>query len=201
MTAPDLATLLTADDPLPLTLYGQVVLHRPAAPVTSFDQALADLVEAMFVTMYASPGVGLAAPQVGLGLRVFTYDCGRGRKGHVVNPVLERLGEQLETEPEGCLSAPDLEYDTARWEAARVTGVDVTGAPVTVEGEGLLARCLQHETDHLDGLLYLDRLGGRTRKGAIKDVKTAPWYGDAHRILTAQDVREQQALRDAPADE
>ena len=201
--APDvLAGLRPAPDaPLPLVLHGQPVLHRPAEPVTAFDDALAALVEAMFETMYAAPGVGLAAPQVGVGLRVFVYDVGGGRRGHVVNPVLERVPGELQTDLEGCLSAPGLEYDTPRALAARVTGVDVTGAPVVVEGEGLLARCLQHEVDHLDGMLYLDRLGGRTRKQAAKDVRAADWHGDAHRVLTRADVLEQEARRAAGDDD
>ena len=184
MNAPPLASLQASpDEPLPLTLYGQDLLHRPAAEVTVFDDALAALVTAMFETMYAAPGVGLAAPQVGVGLRVFVYDCGPGQRGHVVNPVLGRIPGELQEGTEGCLSVPDLEYETPRAEFARVTGVDQSGAPVVVEGDGLLARCLQHECDHLDGLLYLDRLGGRIRKQALKDVRAAEWYGQAQRRL------------------
>lgn len=178
MRAPDLT------DPLPpITLYGQEVLHRPAAEVTVFDERLAALVERMFASMAAAPGAGLAAPQIGVGLRVFVYDCGPGERGHVVNPVLRRLDGGLQEEPEGCLSVPDLAYETARSAYVEVTGVDAGGRPVHVEGEGFLARCLQHETDHLDGRLYLEHLGGRTRRRALREVQAAPWYGEAVRLL------------------
>lgn len=185
MTAPHLATLRAApDEPLPLTLTGQPVLHRPAVPVTVFDEALSALVDGMFETMYAAPGVGLAAPQVGVGLRVFVYDCPGSPPGHVVNPILEREPGELQEEVEGCLSLPGLEYDTPRALRARITGVDARGEPVEVHGEGLLARCLQHEVDHLDGLLYVDRLGGRARKQALRDAREAPWHGEAQRRLS-----------------
>lgn len=184
MTAPDLARLRAApDEPLPLTLIDSPVLHRRAAEVTVFDGALAALVEAMFETMYAAPGVGLAAPQVGVGLRVFVYDCPGWPPGVVVDPVLERFPGELLEELEGCLSVPGLEHPTPRASRVRVTGVDVRGEPVEVEGEDLLARCLQHEVDHLDGLLYLDRLGGRLRKQALREVREAPWHGQAQRRL------------------
>ncbi|RJK97198.1 peptide deformylase [Vallicoccus soli] len=163
---------------------GQPVLHAPAQEVTVFDDALADLVERMFASMKAAVGAGLAAPQIGVGLRVFVYDTGPGERGVVVNPSLERLEGGLQEGEEGCLSVPDLAYETPRAEHVRVTGVGVRGEPVAVEAEGFLARCFQHEVDHLDGRLYLERLGGRTRRRALKDARAAPWYGDAVRELS-----------------
>ncbi len=149
------------------------------------DDELRTLVADMFDTMAAAHGVGLAANQVGVPLRVFVYDCPdvetRTRaRGVVVNPVLE-TSPRPETMPdpeddeEGCLSVPDEEFPTGRAAWARVTGTDLDGAPVAVEGTGFLARCLQHETDHLDGLLYLDRLVGRNQRAARKAVKRNGW--------------------------
>jgi len=161
----------------PLTVYGNPVLTTPAAEVTVFDDELARLVEDMFATMYAAPGVGLAAPQIGVGLRVFVYDCGPGQRGHVVNPVLTTVPGELQDDDEGCLSVPGLFFPTARAMAAGITGVDANGSPVEVEGRELLGRCLQHEYDHLDGRLYLERLGGRIRRRAMAEVREADWYG------------------------
>jgi peptide deformylase len=202
VNAPSLT--LAPDELLPLTLFGQPVLHSRAAEVTVFDAALERLVEAMFESMYAAPGVGLAATQVGIGLRVFTYDCGGPHVGHVINPVCERVGTELQEGFEGCLSVPGLDYDTPRSMWARATGVDFRGDPVVVEGDDLLARCLQHETDHLDGMLYLERLGGKVRKQAMKDVKACEWYGQPTRPLVklppSQDGHEPE-LDEAPGSE
>jgi len=148
----------------PITRYGQAVLHRPCAPVTEFDMELADLVDDMFASMRAADGVGLAANQIGMSLRVFVYDCpgatGQYQAGHVVNPVL-RIPAALApptTEAEGCLSLPGQHALLSRPALATVTGLDARGKPVTVTGTGFLARCLQHEVDHLDGIMYVDRL-------------------------------------------
>ena len=157
----------------PITSYGQAVLHRPCAPVTSFDAALAALVDDMFASMYAAEGVGLAANQIGVGLRVFVFDCpdasGDRRSGHVVNPVL-RIPAALAvpaTELEGCLSVPGQYAEVTRPGLATVTGSDVRGRPVTVTGTGTLARCLQHESDHLDGIVFLDRLPAAERAAIL----------------------------------
>jgi peptide deformylase len=138
----------------------------------------------MFDTMAAAHGVGLAANQVGVDLRVFVYDCpdeqGKRARGVVVNPVLE-ISARPETMPdpdddeEGCLSVPGEQFPTGRADRARVTGTDLDGAAVVVEGTGFLARCLQHETDHLDGLLYLDRLVGRNQRAGRRAVKRNGW--------------------------
>ncbi|MBX6769867.1 MAG: peptide deformylase [Actinomadura rubrobrunea] len=160
----------------PITLVGEPVLHRPCRPVEQFDGDLARLVDDMFASMYAAEGVGLAANQIGVDLRVFVYDCpdenNESQKGVVVNPTLvlpDLPDRRLDDSEEGCLSVPGAHAPLARPDRATCHGFDVTGAPITVEGTGLLARCLQHETDHLDGKLYIDRLPTRVRKQVLKD--------------------------------
>ncbi|WP_440105002.1 peptide deformylase [Streptosporangium sp. H16] len=161
--------------PAPIRHVGDPVLHRPCEPVTRFDENLATLVHDMFAGMYAADGVGLAANQIGVPLRVFVYDCPDDteeyRKGVVVNPVLvlpEAAARTLADYDEGCLSVPGQRASLARPDRAVVHGFDVTGAPLTVEGTGLLARCLQHETDHLDGRLYIDRLPAERREEVLR---------------------------------
>lgn len=155
--------------PRPITFYGNPVLHRPCAPVTTFDDELRTLVDDAFASMAAAGGAGLAANQIGVGLRMFVVDCldadGERVVAHVVNPVLHVPAQRrLVVEPEGCLSVPGQYAEVARAATATVTGVDLHGESVRLEGTGLLARCLQHEYDHLDGLLYVDRLPARERK-------------------------------------
>lgn len=154
---------------LTIRIIGDPVLGTPSEPVTDFGPALAKLVRDMEETMLDVDGAGLAAPQVGINLRLFTYNI-NGEIGHVVNPVLE-VGEEPQEGAEGCLSVPGLGYPTPRSNWARVTGQDCTGAPVVVEGEGLLARALQHETDHLDGMLYLKRLAAPERREAMRRLR------------------------------
>lgn len=164
----------------PIVICGEPVLHRPTTPVTVFDDELAAFVEDLFETNAAANGAGLAATQVGDGRRLFVYDCpddaGVRHRGHVINPVIE-TSEIPETMPdpdkdmEGCLSVPGENFPTGRAAWARVTGVDIHGEPVEVEGTGFLARCLQHEVDHLDGHLYLDRLVGRWARAAKRMVR------------------------------
>ncbi|MDQ7805951.1 peptide deformylase [Amycolatopsis sp. A133] len=168
----------------PIVIAGEPVLHQPTREITEYDEKLRTLVDDMFETMYAAEGVGLAANQIGLDLRVFVYDCpddeGVRHKGVVVNPKLE-TSEIPETMPdpdddwEGCLSAPGESYPTGRAKWAKVTGFDVDGSPIEVEGTGYFARCLQHETDHLDGYIYLDRLVGRHARAAKKMLKHNKW--------------------------
>ena len=160
----------------PITLVGDPVLHRVLRPVEHFDDELAQLAEDMFASMYAAEGVGLAANQIGVDLRIFVYDCpddsDERRKGVVVNPTLElpAVGERrLDDEQEGCLSVPGPRAPVARPDHVVCHGFDVTGAPIAVQGSGLLARCLQHETDHLEGRLYIDRLSGKARKAVLRD--------------------------------
>jgi peptide deformylase len=173
---------------LPIVVVGDPVLHNPTAPVTQTPEELAQLVADMYETMDVANGVGLAANQVGVSLRLFVYDCpdrdGDGkvtrRRGCVVNPVLE-TSEIPETMPdpedddEGCLSVPGERFPTGRADWARVTGTDEHGEPVVLEGHGLFARMLQHETGHLDGLLYVDVLIGRYARAAKKAIKRNGW--------------------------
>ena len=176
---------------LPIRIVGDPILHSPTNPVpVGADGSLPDdvrkLIADMYETMEAANGVGLAANQVGVRLRLFVYDCAEARgktvrrKGAVINPVLE-TSEVPETMPdpesddEGCLSVPGESYPTGRAKWARVTGLDADGALVTLEGEDLFARMLQHETGHLDGQLYLDRLIGRHARAAKRMLKANGW--------------------------
>ncbi|OUM39519.1 peptide deformylase [Arthrobacter sedimenti] len=160
---------------LSIRMIGDPILRTPAAEVTDFGPELARLVEDMTETMIDVQGAGLAAPQVGIGLQVFTYRVD-GVQGHVVNPVLEVGGEsQGESDVEGCLSVPGLGSYVGRTDWARVTGKDVSGGDVVVEGTGMLARALQHETDHLRGTLYIDRLEGEDRKSALRAIRSAEY--------------------------
>ncbi|WP_261562826.1 peptide deformylase [Frankia tisae] len=165
---------------LSIRTVGDPVLRTPTALVTTFDAALARLVDDMIDTMYDAPGVGLAAPQVGVGLRVFVFDVDYDPHDVavprvprvVVNPVLELAADgEHQHGLEGCLSVPGRHFPTTRALRASVRGVDVTGAAVEYVGEGLLARCFQHEVDHLDGTLYLDRLTGEDRKAAVQALR------------------------------
>lgn len=163
----------------PLRLLGDPALHAPCGEVTAFDDGLAALVEDLFATMYAADGVGLAASQIGVGLRVFVYDCPDDEDvrhlGHVVNPRLSYAGGVTVTGAESCLSLPGVHAATTRHDETVVEGFDLHGEPVRVEGGGFFARCLQHECDHLDGILYTDRLGGLRRRRARWAVRRAPW--------------------------
>jgi peptide deformylase len=157
---------------LNIRIIGDPVLRTVADPVTEFGPELAKLVADMTETMEDVEGAGLAAPQVGVSQRVFTYRIG-GVEGHIINPVLENSEDFQEDQVEGCLSIPGLGFPVRRHRHTRVTGVDLHGNPVTVEGEGMLARCFQHETDHLDGILYTDRLEGEDRKAALRAIRNA----------------------------
>jgi peptide deformylase len=153
-----------------ITYYGEPVLHRPCATVTVFDAALEELIADMFASMYKAEGVGLAANQIGVDARIFVMDCpSEGEENvvaHVVNPVLHLppAPRTLLTDGEGCLSIPGQHAEVARAATATVTGIDMHGQPVEITGSGWLARCLQHETDHLSGLLYVDRLPRKQRR-------------------------------------
>jgi peptide deformylase len=155
----------------PVTRWGEEVMHRSQQPVTTFDEELAALAADMVATMYAADGVGLAACQVGVDLAMFVFDCpddaGVHQQGVVCNPVLflpEGKARKLDDGDEGCLSLPGAFIPCARPDFARVEGQDLDGSPVSFEGDGLLARCLQHETDHTLGIVFGDRLSTRARK-------------------------------------
>lgn len=168
----------------PIRIVGDPVLHRPTRPVENFDESLRTLVADLFETNTAANGAGLAANQIGVDLRVFIYDCpdddGSRHRGVVVNPTIE-TSDRPETMPdpdddwEGCLSVPGESFPTGRANWAKVTGFDVDGQPIEVAGTGFFARCLQHETDHLDGLLYLDRLVGRHARAAKRMIRGNGW--------------------------
>jgi peptide deformylase len=167
-----------------ILISGEPVLHSPTRLVTTFDSGLRTLVTDMFDTMYAGVGVGLAANQIGVGLRVFVYDCpaaeGDWHAGVVVNPVLrtsvlpERASDP-KTDMEGCMSVPAEGYPLIRAPWATVNGFDLHGNAIEVSGSGVLARCFQHETDHLDGRLYLDRLHGEYAAAARAMVAERGW--------------------------
>ncbi len=144
---------------------GDPILRTPADPVRDFDHTLRALIADLEDTVDAPGHAGLAAPQIGVGLRVFSYNID-GKIGHLVNPRLVERSEERETEDEGCLSVPGLWFPTVRAVYAVAEGVDQYGQPLTLSGSGLMARCLQHEIDHLDGRLYLDRLTGQTKRAA-----------------------------------
>lgn len=160
----------------PIRLFGDPVLRTPADPVKDFDKELRQLVKDLTDTMIDAPGAGLAAPQLGVGLRVFTYYVD-DRLGHVVNPTLD-LSDEQETDDEGCLSLPGLAFPTARAVRAVAKGFNMHGEPITLEGTHLLARCVQHETDHLDGIIFIDRMDSEQRKAAMKAIREAEWFGD-----------------------
>jgi peptide deformylase len=158
----------------PLVKYCAAGLHAPAAPVTTFDAQLGTLIDDMVETMYAEPGIGLAAPQIGVPLRVAVIDLSVGKKGGelitLVNPeIVERDGMQLEDE--GCLSVPGFTATVPRPTRVIVRAFDRQGQPRTIEGSGLLARALQHELDHLDGKLFLDRIHGVKRDMIVRKIR------------------------------
>ena len=158
-----------------IRLFGDPVLRTPAEPVVDFDRELRQLVKDLTETMLDAPGAGLAAPQIGVGLRVFTYWVD-GELGHLVNPDLD-LSEEMQEGEEGCLSFPGLRFETPRALRTVAKGFNQFGEPVLVEGSELLARCLQHETDHLDGILFIDRMNPEHRRLAMKAIREAEWSG------------------------
>lgn len=165
-----------------IRLFGDPVLRTRAEPVTDFDKQLRNLVQDLQDTMLAAPGAGLAAPQLGVSLRVFTYHVD-GELGHLVNPVLDLTDEQEQEGDEGCLSFPGLSFPCVRRRTVVATGFDMYGEPVTIAGSDLLARAIQHETDHLDGILFIDRLDRSQRKLAMKAIRDAQWTGVAPPVV------------------
>jgi peptide deformylase len=168
---------------LPIRLFGDPVLRTPAEPVTVFDRELRQLVTDLHETMINAPGAGLAAPQLGVGLRVFTYWIDEEQNGHLINPVLHFPTDELQDGSEGCLSIPGLSWECRRQAHVVAHGQNMFGDPITVEGTAKLARCIQHETDHLDGVLFVDRLDRDTRKLAMAEIRNAEWSGLARPVV------------------
>ena len=160
-----------------IRIFGDPVLRSPAIEVVDFDKELRQLVKDLTDTMVDAPGAGLAAPQIGVGLRVFTFHID-DELGHLINPSLDLSSEMQEGE-EGCLSFPGIFFDTPRALRIVAKGFNQHGEPVTMEGSELMARCIQHETDHLDGILFIDRLDREQRKLAMKAIREAEWSGEA----------------------
>ncbi|PZS17863.1 MAG: peptide deformylase [Pseudonocardiales bacterium] len=161
----------------PIRLFGDPVLRTPAEIVTDFDKELRSLVADLAETMLSAPGAGLAAPQIGVGLRVFTFHVDDRQSGHLVNPVLHFPSDEDQDGPEGCLSIPGLTFDCRRRAHVVAHGQNMFGEAITVEGTERLARAIQHETDHLDGVLFVERLDPATRKSAMKAIRAAAWSG------------------------
>jgi len=193
---------------LPIRLFGDPVLRERAKEVTDFDEGLSRLAEDMLATMRAAAGVGLAANQVGVLRRLFTWelpgDNGDGRFGAFVNPEVAETSEEVEEAEEGCLSFPGLFYPSSRPLRARITGVDVHGEPIEEVGEGLLARIFLHEIDHLNGILFIDHLARHDRKEAMRRIRDGELEHNAERAhtagLEAEHAAAPEALRaDGPA--
>ena len=153
----------------PIRVFGDPVLRTPASEVTEIDGDIRRLVDDMFATMYAAPGVGLAAPQIGVALRVVVFDIGEGPH-HIINPVMVATSGTW-TYEEGCLSVPGHYWQITRFGHAAVGGLDVDGHEVFYEGDELVGRVLQHEVDHVEGMLLLERLARRARKQALKELR------------------------------
>lgn len=155
---------------MPIRTLGDPVLREPAKPVVDFDRRLRALAADMIETMYDAPGVGLAAPQVGISLRVFVFDDGESGATVVANPQLAEAHGEIREE-EGCLSIPGPYHEAPRFASVVCRGQDVDGSPIELVGEGLLARIFQHETDHVDGLLYIDRLDDAGRRAVLAELR------------------------------
>jgi peptide deformylase len=159
----------------PIRLFGDPVLRAVSVPIDQIDDGVRALVQDLIDTVELPGRAGVAAPQIGVGLRAFSYNID-GDIGYVLNPVLVETRGEPESVGEGCLSVPGLWHDAIRYPWAKVVGVDLDGAEVVLEGEGLLAQALQHETDHLDGMLYLSRLPADTRREAMRQVRESDWF-------------------------
>jgi peptide deformylase len=158
----------------PIRLFGDPVLRTPAEEVVDFDKQLRKLVKDLTDTMLDEGGAGLAAPQLGVSLRVFAYDID-DVVGYLINPVLDFPDDEEQDGPEGCLSIPGMFFDTKRRMNVVAKGVDLWGEPMQVVGTAMMARCVQHEADHLDGILFIDRLDAETKKAAMRAIREAEW--------------------------
>ncbi len=159
----------------PIRLFGDPVLRAPSAPVGEIDDGVRALVRDLLDTVEPPGRAGVAAPQIGVAVRAFSYNVD-GDIGYVLNPVLVEVSGEPEAIGEGCLSLPGLWHDTVRYPHAKVVGTDLDGNEVVLEGDGVLAQALQHETDHLDGKLYLDRLTPEERRTAMREIRESDWF-------------------------
>lgn len=158
-----------------IRLFGDPVLKTVSDPITKFDNQARALVEDLIDTTKLPGRAGVAAPQIGVNLRAFSYNID-GKVGYLINPELVEFGGEKILVDEGCLSVPGLWHKTPRYEFARAVGVDLEGNKVEVEGSGLMAQALQHECDHLEGLVYLDRLEDDERRAAMKNLRATDWF-------------------------
>lgn len=158
-----------------IRLFGDPVLKTPSDPIGDIDEGVRGLVEDLVDSVLPPGRAGVAAPQIGVNERAFSYNVD-GEIGYVINPVLAEVSGEPELVDEGCLSVPGLWFKTLRYPFARVTGIDLEGNAIEVSGTGVLAQALQHETDHLDGKLYLDRLDKETRREAMRQVRESDWF-------------------------
>lgn len=159
----------------PIRVFGDPVLRAASAPIGEIDDGIRALVRDLIDTVELPGRAGVAAPQIGVGLRAFSYNID-GEIGYILNPVLVEVSGEPELVGEGCLSVPGLWHEALRHPHASVTGIDLDGNEVVLEGDGLLAQALQHETDHLDGKLYLDRLPAETRRIAMREIRESTWF-------------------------
>ncbi|MGH4023728.1 MAG: peptide deformylase [Pseudonocardiaceae bacterium] len=166
----------------PIRFFGDPVLRTRAAEVVDFDKELRNLVRDLWDTMTDEGGAGLAAPQLGVSLRVFTYHVD-GFAGHLVNPAFDVVGEEMQEGPEGCLSIPGFAWDCRRHLHVVALGWNEHGEPVEVSGSEHLARAIQHETDHLDGVLFIDRLDPEIRRQAMREIRQASWFAGADPVV------------------
>jgi peptide deformylase len=171
-----------------IRFFGDPVLTTPASLVVDFDKELRVLIQDLTDTMIDAPGAGLAAPQIGVPLRVFVWDVDE-QLGHLINPVLS-LSDEMQDGEEGCLSFPEIRYETARAMRAVAKGFNMYGEPITVEGTEFLARALQHETDHLNGILFIDKMSPEDRKLAMKDIRESEWFNLASEQGRAPQVKD-----------
>lgn len=158
-----------------IRLFGDPVLKTVSEPILKIDDSVRNLVTDLLDTTKEPGRAGVAAPQIGVNLRAFSYNVNK-QVGYILNPVLVKTWGEKVLLDEGCLSVPGLWHKTPRFEFARVEGTDLSGAPIVLEGDGLMAQMLQHECDHLDGLVYLDRLDKAERKIAMRTVRDSDWF-------------------------
>ena len=158
-----------------IRIYGDPVLKSATEPIAEIDEGVRALVADLLDTVKPAGRAGVAATQIGVGRRAFSYNVD-GEIGYIINPEIVELGGELAPVEEGCLSVPGLWFPTPRYSYAKVRGIDLEGKEIVLEGTGLMAQALQHETDHLDGLLYLDRLEAKYRREAMKQVRESSWF-------------------------